>query len=154
MDLSECLAAIREGSLDDSVMLRGGYVDDELVSTYFSMADLVVLPYVAISQSGVLFEATTVGRPVVVTDVGAMGATVREAHIGLVVEPEQPSALADAIVRILTDEVAARRMSENGLRAAASSYSWRRCAELTVAVYRELHSSGIRGDSAPGRASL
>jgi glycosyltransferase involved in cell wall biosynthesis len=64
----------------------------------FGEASLVVMPYTSFaSQSGVLHDAYGHCRPVVVSDVGALGDTVREDDTGLVVPPKDPSALSDAI---------------------------------------------------------
>ena len=53
-------------------------------------AAVVVLPYRHIESSGVLATALGYGRPVVVTDVGSLGDTVRELDAGAVVPPEDP----------------------------------------------------------------
>lgn len=138
MDMSECLSTIRDLGLQESVILRLEHIKDEHVEAYFCMADVVALPYVAITQSGVLFEAMTAGRPVVVTDVGAIGPTVREAKVGHVVPPGQVEPLASAILDLLGNSDRAQQMGQNGRRAALDTYSWARCAQATLTVYREL----------------
>jgi len=70
----------------------------------FRRASLVVLPYTAFaSQSGVLHDAYAQGRPVIVTDVGALGDTVREDGTGIVVPPGDAAALAETVERLLSD---------------------------------------------------
>jgi glycosyltransferase involved in cell wall biosynthesis len=80
--------------------IRDRYIPDPEVAQLFLDADLVILPYREASQSGVLPVAATFGRPVVVTDVGELGATVAPHGMGLVVPPDDPGALADAILRM------------------------------------------------------
>jgi glycosyltransferase involved in cell wall biosynthesis len=138
MDMDECMSEISKLDLADAIIARLHYIDDDLVNAYFSMADVVALPYVDITQSGILFEAMTAGRPVVATDVGGLGPTVREAEVGLVVPPGAPVPLADALKTILNDEQLAAKMSENGRRAALGAFSWSQCADSTLTVYREL----------------
>ncbi len=65
-----------------------------------------MLPYRHIESSGVLATALGYGRPVVVTDVGSLGDTVRELDAGAVVPPEDPGALADACSRLLQHPLA------------------------------------------------
>jgi glycosyltransferase involved in cell wall biosynthesis len=77
--------------------IRNRYIDDAEVAQAFLDADLVVLPYTEASQSGVLNVAAAFGKPAVVTDVGELGSTVEEARMGLVVPPDDPAALAQAI---------------------------------------------------------
>ena len=83
---------------DKRVRLEMGFATLERKRELFSEASVVVMPYTAFaSQSGVLHDAYGHLRPVVVTDVGALGATVRNDATGLVVPPHDPSSLADAI---------------------------------------------------------
>jgi glycosyltransferase involved in cell wall biosynthesis len=149
IEMSECLTEIETAGLKDVVITRLQHIEDNLVEAYFSSADLVVLPYLAITQSGVLFEAMTAGRPVVATDVGALGPTVQESQAGYVVPPGQVQPLAEAIVAVLQQPDVAQQMAQNGRRAALDMYSWARCAQKTMAVYRELlpHSSLSLGPS-------
>jgi glycosyltransferase involved in cell wall biosynthesis len=64
----------------------------------------VVLPYTRFnSQSGVLADAYTAARPVIVTDVGALGDTVREECVGVVVVPNDPAELARAVERFVAE---------------------------------------------------
>lgn len=85
----------------------------------FRDAHVVVLPYTTFSsQSGVLHDAYGHGRPVVVTDVGALGDAVREDGTGFVVPPNDPEALATA-VRALLEPEAWRRHADAARRVAS-----------------------------------
>ncbi|MBD3219892.1 glycosyltransferase, partial [bacterium] len=91
-----------------------------------------------ITQSGVVFQAMTAGVPVVATDTGGLGHTVREAGCGVVVPPGDERALADALVELLIDPDRAHEFGAAGRRAAATTFSWEACARLTRGVYQEL----------------
>jgi glycosyltransferase involved in cell wall biosynthesis len=83
---------------DPRVTAEIGFASLERKRQLFAEASIVVMPYTAFaSQSGVLHDAYGHARPVVVSDVGALGDTVREDGTGLVVPPNDPAALADAI---------------------------------------------------------
>jgi glycosyltransferase involved in cell wall biosynthesis len=83
---------------DERVHLELGFATLERKRQLFGEASIVVMPYTAFaSQSGVLHDAYGHGRPVVVTDVGALGDTVRDDGTGLVVPPHDPTSLAAAI---------------------------------------------------------
>jgi glycosyltransferase involved in cell wall biosynthesis len=89
-------------SEDERVRCEVGFVSLERKRELFRESSLVVLPYSAFaSQSGVLHDAYGHGRPVVATDVGALGHTVREDGTGIVVPPDDPSAMAEAVLALL-----------------------------------------------------
>ena len=87
---------------DERVRLELGFVSLERKRQLFSEASTVVLPYTEFtSQSGVLHDAYGHGRPVIVTDVGALGSSVRHDRTGLVIPPGDADALATAMKRLL-----------------------------------------------------
>ncbi|SDY37098.1 Glycosyltransferase involved in cell wall bisynthesis [Jannaschia faecimaris] len=92
--------------------IRHRFIPDAEVAQLFLDADMVVLPYREASQSGVLPVAATFGKPVVVTDVGELRATVEPNDMGLVVPPDDPGALAAAIVRMARDDALRARCGE------------------------------------------
>jgi len=85
----------------DSVRFDADYIPDARVGLYVSAADAVVQPYVTATQSGVAQIAFHFGRPVITTDVGGLAEIVPDGEAGLVVPPEDPAALADALVRFV-----------------------------------------------------
>lgn len=83
---------------DSRVTTEIGFSSLERKRQLFGDASLIVLPYTSFtSQSGVLHDAYGHGRPVVVSDVGALGDSVREDCTGIVVPPGDPGSLAAAI---------------------------------------------------------
>jgi glycosyltransferase involved in cell wall biosynthesis len=86
--------------IPDRYEVRNRFIDDREVAQLFLDTDLVVLPYTEASQSGVLNLAAAFGKPTVVTDVGELRATVEPSGIGLVVPPNKPEQLAEAIAII------------------------------------------------------
>jgi glycosyltransferase involved in cell wall biosynthesis len=80
------------------VTLERGRVDDRRKRELFSLASWALLPYTAFhSQSGVLADAYAYRVPLIVTDVGAIGPTVRSDGTGYVVPPGDHEALAVAM---------------------------------------------------------
>lgn len=100
----------------------------------FESAGLVVLPYTAFaSQSGVLHQAMAHGRPVVVSDVGALGESVRAWGVGGVVPAEDDGALASAILEATVPERFRRFAAATSK--VRESLSWSRTAEKTIDAY-------------------
>ncbi len=104
----------------------------------FQQASVVALPYIEASQSGVIPTAYGFKRPVVVTDVGSLPEIVDDGKTGYIVPPRDPVALAGAIVRLLKDPGACRRMGEQGYAKLKTDMAWSTIAESLIAVYSEL----------------
>lgn len=126
--------------LGEHVRLHADYIANEDVPQYFSAADLVVQPYVSATQSGVAQIAYQFDRPLVVTDVGGLAEIVPDGRAGLVVPPEDPAALAAAIVRFFEDGMAERLTA--GVMEEKKKYSWDRLYEALEAL--------MAGDDAEG----
>jgi glycosyltransferase involved in cell wall biosynthesis len=83
---------------DPRVTAEIGFATLERKRELFNAASVVILPYTSFaSQSGVLHDAYGHGRPVVVTDVGVLGDSVREDGTGIVVPPGDVPAITEAI---------------------------------------------------------
>jgi glycosyltransferase involved in cell wall biosynthesis len=111
-----------------------GFVPEAEVPGLFERAALVVLPYRELESSGVLATALGRGRPAVVSDIGALGPTVREFEAGRVVPPDDPDALAAACVELLADPEALARAGA-GARAARANLTWDAVAAEHERVY-------------------
>ncbi|MEK8022635.1 MAG: glycosyltransferase [Candidatus Hydrogenedentota bacterium] len=103
------------------------YVANEEVPLYFQAADLVVVPYVSASQSGVVQIAYGFGKPVVGTTVGGLPEAIRDGKTGFLVPPCDPPALAGAIRRYFEAEDPESFRKE--IAADRDRYSWDRMVE-------------------------
>jgi glycosyltransferase involved in cell wall biosynthesis len=90
---------IEDLRLGECVKLVDRYVKNEEVSLYFRSADVVVLPYVDATQSGVVQIAFGLEVPVITTEVGGLPEIVEDGCTGFVVPSRCPEQLAEAIVR-------------------------------------------------------
>lgn len=84
--------------------IRNRRIPDTETAQLFLDSDIVVLPYVEASQSGVLSVAQAFAKPVIVTDVGELGRAVTDGVSGLVVPPGDAKALAEAILKLATND--------------------------------------------------
>jgi glycosyltransferase involved in cell wall biosynthesis len=120
---------------------RLGYLPEAEVEALMREATIAVFPYRSTeAASGALATALGHGRPAVVTDVGALGDTVRDFGAGLVVPPEDPDALAEACRRLLDDGSALER-AFRGTAAARRGLSWSAIAEAHERLYSDLLAS-------------
>jgi len=119
-----------------AVRMLDRYVPDEEVEALFKAADVAVLPYRSATQSGVTHVAYALGVPVITTDVGGLAETVRPGETGLVVPPENPAALAGAIVEFFERGLATT--FRQGVAAFAAAHSWDVLARETIGLIDEL----------------
>ncbi len=105
---------------------------------YLMAADLVVLPSRSEGIANVALEAMALGRPLVATAVGGTPEVVPDGVAGLLVPPDNPAALAAAMLRVLSDNTLARRLGAGARAHAAAELSVdARCRRLRD-VYTEL----------------
>jgi glycosyltransferase involved in cell wall biosynthesis len=141
MPIEPLLQSARELEIADRVRFVPRFIADAEIPAYFRRADLVVLPYSEIEQSGVLFTALAFSSPLLVTDVGGFS-EIAEQGAARLVPPADPASLRDALLDLLGDDAARAALTDAAGRAAAGPYSWERAAELTATLYRELSGGG------------
>jgi glycosyltransferase involved in cell wall biosynthesis len=121
---------IKENRLDETVILKTGFIPDDQVRFYFSAADCVVQPYRNATQSGVTPLAYHFEKPMIVTNVGGLPALVPHQKVGLVAEPTVDS-LADALVHFY-------QKGENffipNIRSEKKKYSWENLVNAITAM--------------------
>lgn len=129
-----------------------GFVPADEVHKWFWAGDLFVCP----SQweeplARVHYEAMAAGLPIVTTDRGGNPEVVRGVGNGVVVEnPEDPKALARAIMELLANPGRAREFGQTGRRLAESRFGWERVAGEILAVWAEGPAAGAMGGAAAG----
>ncbi len=113
---------ISDAQVRDVIDVVSDYVPNEKVGEYFSAADAVVLPYLSATQSGIAQIAYNFEKPVIATNVGGLAEVVVDGVSGLIVPPNDPARLADAIRRFYSENL------EDALSAGAArekkKYTW------------------------------
>jgi glycosyltransferase involved in cell wall biosynthesis len=113
------------------------FIPDAELPSYFARADLVVLPYREIDQSGVLFTALAHGKPLLLSAVGGFP-EIAQTGAAQMVPPGDPKALAEAIGELLGDPARLSEMAAAASRAAEGPYSWRSIARAHLDLYERL----------------
>ena len=122
------------------VVIRDTFIPDDEAEVYFKAADVLVLPYRDIYQSGVLFTGQRFGIPVLAADVGSFREEIIEKETGFLFKPEDPNDLARTIRRYFdSDLYAALPLQREAIRAsAADRHSWEIVGKITHGVYATL----------------
>ncbi len=120
--------------ISGSVRFVARYVPQRDVGLYFSAADVVVLPYLSATQSGIAQLAYNFDRPLIVTRVGGLPDIVVEGSTGYVVPPNDPAALAEALRTFF--EVSAHHDFPAAVREEKKKYSWDSMVDAIEALSR------------------
>jgi D-inositol-3-phosphate glycosyltransferase len=122
------------------VLLRADFIPDEETEVYFKAADVLVLPYRQIYQSGVLFLGYSFGLPVLAADVGSLKDEIVEGKTGFIFRPEDPVDLARVIERYfasnLYTDLSLRRQEIRDY--ATEQHSWGVVGQATMSIYASL----------------
>lgn len=135
-----------EGELEDDLRSQA---DDQRVSASFvgfrddlprllASSDIFALPSLAEGLGLAAIEAMAAGKPVVASRVGGLRESVIDGKTGLLVPPRDPSALADALRRLIEDPELAASMGQVGRKRAMAEFSIRVTAERNIQLYRKL----------------
>ena len=108
------------------------------VADYYHRAHVLVNPSLSEAFGLSLVEAMASKIPVIATNVGGMKEVVEHGRTGLLVEPADPDALAEALIRLLKDDDLRRSMGEAGYRRAAELYTWNRVSQCLWEKYVEI----------------
>jgi len=126
--------ALRLG-IADRVVFTGMRLDTPQLLSDIAVS---VLPSLSEGLSNALLESMAAGVPVVATRVGGNPEVVDEGRTGLLVPPQDPSALAQAICRLLEDHELASRFSLAGQRRVTELFSLERMTRETERLYLDL----------------
>jgi len=131
---------IREDVQQGRVLLVDEFIPDEETEVYFKAADVLVLPYRHIYQSGVLFLGHSFGLPVIAADVGSLKDDIVEGQTGFLFRSEDTDDLArtleDYFGSDLYAQLASRRAQIRNY--ATARHSWDVVSRITTKVYATL----------------
>ncbi len=124
------------------IVCRGFVSDDELVALYRQCACFV---YPSLYEGFGLppLEAMAAGAPVIASKTTSVGEVVGGA--GLLFDPSSPAELAEKIGLILANPCLADDLRKKG-EERLKFFSWQKCAEETLAAYRDVYNRGSLGD--------
>jgi len=125
---------IKQEDLEKDVVFTGVRRD---IPQILAAADLLVFPSITPHFARPIIEAGAIAKPVVASDLGGPRELVRHGETGFLVPPEDPKALAEAIIEILSDDQLARRQGEAGYAQARKLFDADVNAAQTFALYDE-----------------
>lgn len=134
-------AKIAAAGLEDVITLTGEALKQEDIPAFMYGGDLYTLPCLWASDNDVdglpqmLMEAMACGLPAVSTDLVGIPDLVRDGETGLLVPPEDPAALADALMRLAKDEELSKSLAAQGHRHLIDKFDLQNCLEPLISQY-------------------
>jgi glycosyltransferase involved in cell wall biosynthesis len=131
---------IRENGGGNQIVSAFKFIPDADIEQYLKAADVLVLPYKEIFQSGVLFLAYSFGLPVVAANVGSFQDEIVEGRTGFLCDPGNATELANTIERYFASELYRdlNNHREDIREYAQARHSWDVVADRTLCVYEQL----------------
>ena len=131
---------MKDHIIEERILQKIEHIPDDETEIYFKAADVFVLPYRHIYQSGVLFLGYNFGLPVIATDVGALREDILEGETGFICKPDDPLDLARAIETYFKSDLF---RTLNNRRLAIKNYacerhSWDTVGQLTEHAYKKI----------------
>jgi glycosyltransferase involved in cell wall biosynthesis/GT2 family glycosyltransferase len=145
---SRCAGAARQGRVDFL-----GEVDGEELARRYEACDIFVAPSLYESFGLIYLEAMARAKPVVACRVGGVPEVVVDGETGLLVPPEDPPALAEAILKLLADAGLRERLGQAGRRRYEQHFTTRVMAQKTLELYRRVAGQWRSRDTVVWRAA-
>lgn len=138
IDIDDFINFAKKLGLDEAIVFDSRYIPMEEIEPLMNLANVVVLPYRTISQSGVLQVAYAFGKPVVATNTGGFPEAVEEGKSGFLVPVEAPKELSEAILKILENPILAKEMGSYAKHLSETRFAWEPIAKKILGVYFNL----------------
>ena len=119
---------IKKLKLEKNIKIIDSYVPNEEVGNYFEASDIVVLPYLSATNSGIIQISFALNKPVIVTNVGGLPEVVTHNKTGLVIPPKDEQAIADAIILYYQQKL--RNKFIKNIKKERHRFSWDRLIEV------------------------
>ena len=126
---------ITDLNLQPFCLQRIEYIPNHEVRDYFSAADIVVLPYRKIYQSGVLLMAMSCRKPVLVSDLPGMTEVVTDGVTGFIYKNKNSASLGQKISDLLEDFALLYRVAQTGYDTVRVGHDWKVIGKTTLAAY-------------------
>ena len=137
-DFSMYQKLIDDNKLSDYCLIHNKFIPHEVVDYYYSSADLVVLPYTRIYQSGVLMMSLSYEKAVLVSDLSPLTEVVEDGKTGFVFKSENSISLSEKLNHILSDRKNLEEVKIKGVTLVNTKYDWLEIGKQTKISYQSI----------------
>lgn len=143
MDLkNEMLDFVKQNNLENNVIFED-FVPYEKISDYYNLIKIGLNPllyakaHLEIIQIK-LFEYMNYGIPIITSNFGYMQKYVEDNEVGITIAPGDAEALANAVIKLLSDRALYDKFSSNGIKVVDEKFSWEIMEKKLISIYEEL----------------
>ncbi len=130
---------IQRLDLESKFLLFPEFVKDyTMMEAFYKAADVVVYPYVGISQSGAMFTAIGMKRPVIISELGSFIKKLEKQGVILTSKPKNPKSIAEKILYLLKREEERKELAERAYRILENDYNWEIIAREYHNIFKNL----------------
>jgi glycosyltransferase involved in cell wall biosynthesis len=121
----------------DKHVIMTGFRDD--TPEIMSALDIFILPSIASeATSQVIPQALAMNKPVIATNTGGLPEIIEDGVTGLLIPPEDPDAIANAIIRMAKEKEGARELAKRGKEKVLENYTFQQMINRTNEVYQHV----------------
>lgn len=135
-DFSQYQKIIDEKNLNNQVITDIRYIPDEEIKYYYSAADVCMMPYTDVYQSGVIQLVYAYKKPAVATKIGAFKEVVIDGKTGFMCEPNNVDSLAQAITSAIENRDKYKELGEAGYEYIKDKFSWEKISQNIIKLYQ------------------
>lgn len=130
---------VKEIGLKNYIFFAGS-VPEESLYEYYQTTDLLILPSYSRREAFgiVLLEAMACGKPVIASNIPGLSSVIENDRSGLLVHPEDPLSLADAIVILLINDDKRKKMGTYARKFVEANYDWDHIATVYERIYNQI----------------
>lgn len=137
-DIERLKNMINDNGLEDFLLIRDEFVEDDLVEAYYRSSDVVVIPYEQGYESGVLKYAFSCELPVIVSDLPEFSDFTEDNNNCLIFKRGNYREIAEKIEILLDNTEIRQRISSNAKKLSDTEWGWDRSAAKIKKIYESL----------------
>jgi len=135
-DFKKYQEIIDNNNLQNKIKLFVRYIAEKEIPSFFSAADVCVLPYRSATQSGIVGIAYNFNLPVIVTDTGGLSEMVEENKTGLIFEKPEPNLISSEIIKYFENN--SKQKFQPYIKEYKEKHSWHKLAQDIISLYDSL----------------
>lgn len=124
--------------LKNNFLFLGIVTSRKELLNYYQRNSIFVLPSYSEGMPSSILEAMSCGMPIVATNISGINEIIVDGEAGLLVPPRNPERLADAIIKLLSDEKLRRKMGSVGRKKVEKEFSWKKIAKKVKKIYENM----------------